>query len=107
LRNPGLRIIPMHSGRRSKNARLEIELSPWLENGFIRVSDADTPFLIALRAALDSYPFHDEDDTLDSLYYAARGMPDVLVMPKAGDELPEYGREKTKMVNPMIAFGRH
>lgn len=106
MRNPGLRIIPMHSGRLAKNVRFERELAPWLENGFIRISDANTPFLNELRKELDEGIAADHDDARDSLYYAAKMMPDVLVMPKASDALPEYGMVKEKAVSPFAAFGR-
>jgi predicted phage terminase large subunit-like protein len=104
-RNPFLRIIPMTSGRMKKERRLEIELGPWLENGAIKISDADTPFLRELRAELDAYPNHAHDDALDALYYAMRAMPDVLTMPADEDELPAYGRKK-KPRNPFAALGR-
>jgi len=73
-------------------------MSPWLESGIIRVSDAETPFLNELRRELDNYPNHTHDDALDALYWALRGMPDVLTLPRADEELPE--RYKKKRVNP-------
>lgn len=106
-RNPGLRISPQHSGRRSKEVRLEKELSPWFENGTVRISDAETPFLNELRSEFDSYPNHTHDDAMDAVYYALRVMPDVLVMPRGDDELPEAveAAEKSKE-NPVWALAK-
>jgi predicted phage terminase large subunit-like protein len=104
-RNPTLRMIPQPAGRRKKEDKWIKEMSPWLENGVVRISDAETPFLMELRRELDNYPEHDHDDALDALYYALRGMPDVLSLPRAQEELPlPYRREKQK--NPLFAFGR-
>jgi hypothetical protein len=104
-RNPGIHLLPMKTGGRSKSSRLEIELSPWLENGTVRISDAETPFLVELRRELDSYPLNERDDALDAVYWALRGMPDVLVMAPDRGELP--GTEgKLKQANPFLAFGR-
>lgn len=64
-------------------------MAPWMENGTVRISDAETPFLRELRNELDSYPNHAHDDALDAVYYALRVIPDVLVMPKSSEELPE------------------
>jgi predicted phage terminase large subunit-like protein len=88
-RNPGMKIIPMKTGGKGKFARLERQMGPWLENGSVRISDADTPFLNGLRNFLDSYPNATYDDTGDALYWALRGMPDVTVMPNNFDEIPE------------------
>ena len=96
MRNPGLRISPQHSGRMRKERRLEVELAPWLENGTVRISDAETPFLRELRNELDSYPNNAHDDALDAVYYALRVIPDVLVMPQIKEELPEVFIEEKK-----------
>jgi predicted phage terminase large subunit-like protein len=105
-RNPTLRVIPQQAGRRKKEIRLEKEMSPWLENGIVRVSDADTPFLNELRRELDNYPEHTHDDALDALYYALRAMPDVLSLPRAQEELPMPHWKREKQRNPILAFGR-
>lgn len=87
-RNPGLRILPLKTGGKGKARRLEKEMSPWLENGSVRISSADTPFLNELRHELDTYPNCEHDDALDALYWALRGIPDVLSIPRGTDELP-------------------
>jgi len=107
MRNPKLRIIPMHSGTRSKANRLEKELGPWLENGTIRISDAETPFLIELRRELNNYPFHSKDDAMDAVYYSTvKGMPDVLSIPSEPEKLDRYGMKKKKKSNPFLSLGK-
>lgn len=103
-RNPKLKIIPMKTGGKGKNERLVVQMSPWLESGMVRVSDADTPFLLELRRELNNFPLVDNDDALDALYWALRGMPDVLVMPDASEGLPGLKR-KRKTANPFLSFG--
>jgi hypothetical protein len=107
-RNPGLRIIPMKTQGRGKGKRLELEMAPWLENGTVRISDAETPFLNELRHELDTYPDCENDDALDALYWSMRGMPDVLVMRDNEDELPkpETINRRKKQPSPFMAFGR-
>lgn len=94
-RNPGIKIMPMTPGRRNKNERLLNELQPWLESGILRISDAETPFLNELRTELDSFPFCTQDDTLDALYYAVKGMPDVFIVRDntKGEDDEGYTRE--------------
>ena len=107
-RNPGLKVVPQHSGRRSKSRRLEVEMAPWLENGIVRISDAETPFLNELRKELDEYPQHSHDDAMDALYYAMRIMPDVLRMQPVREELPRpHWDRQEREVNPLLtAFSR-
>lgn len=87
-RNPRMKIVPMKTRGKGKEARLVRQMAPWLESGMVRISDAETPFLVELRKELDMYPMSRYDDALDALYWALRGMPDVLVMPRDEDELP-------------------
>lgn len=105
-RNPGLRIIPMKTKGRGKGKRLEREMAPWLENGTVRISDAETPFLNELRHELDTYPDCENDDALDALYWSLRGMPDVLVL-RDDEELPAPGvNKKVQQVHPYCSLGR-
>ncbi len=103
-RNPYLRVVPMKTSHKSKYHRLVIEMSPWLENGTVRISDAETPYLVELRRELDEYPYCEHDDALDALYWALRAIPDVLVMPREHDALPSFMRMKP--VNPFIALAK-
>lgn len=85
LRNPGLKLIPSGlagvkaTARTEKKRRLELELIPWFENGKIRVSNADTPFLNFVRKALDEWPYWFLD-ILDGVYHGVKLFPEVLVI---------------------------
>src|SRR3990170_1740525 len=104
-RNPGLKILPLKTGGKGKAKRLERQMSPWLENGTVRISDAETPFLAELRRELDEYPNSAHDDALDALYWALRGIPDVLSMPRFDADLPPPVR-KQRQRNPFMALAR-
>jgi predicted phage terminase large subunit-like protein len=103
MRTPSMKVVPMHTKNRGKEQRLVKQMSPWLESGMVRISDAESPFLQELRKELDLYPMCKYDDALDALYYALRGMPDVLVMPKDEEELPIYG-PREKKVSPFATL---
>jgi predicted phage terminase large subunit-like protein len=94
MRNPNMKIIPMKTKGKGKNIRFKI-MQPWLESGQVRISDAETPFLRELRHELDMWPLCKYDDALDALYWALRGMSEVLSRP-VSDELPEYGVKKKR-----------
>jgi len=104
LRNPTMKIIPMKTGGKGKEARLERQMGPWLESGIVRVSDAETPFLNELRRELDTYPLNEHDDALDAVYWSLRGMPDVLYVP-ASTELPPTRVSVKQASHPLLAFG--
>ena len=103
LQKPNLKIVPMKTGGKGKMERLERQMSPWLESMRVRISDADTPFLNELRKELREYPNNRHDDAMDAVYWALRGMPEVLAMPVTNDELPKM--EKRKLTNPFLFLG--
>jgi len=103
LRNPNLTLIPRKTGGKGKPERLERQLGPWMENGKIMISDGDTPFLIFLRKCLRKYPQYFKDP-IDAVYWAAMGMPEVMVLEKHKDELPRAKRKKT-IRNPWLSVG--
>jgi hypothetical protein len=105
LRNPNLKLYPMKTEGKGKPERLERQLGGWLENGKIMISDGDTPFLQFLRKCLRKYPQHFLDP-IDAVYWAARGMPEILVIDKPKDHLPRALRKK-KISNPWISAGSH
>lgn len=105
-RHPNIKLLPFWTGGASKKNRHERELSPWLESGLIRISDADTPFLRALRKALKEWP-NGNLDVIDAVYAFAKTIPDVLVVPDFSETLPGYmRRQKVKKINPFTAFGQ-
>jgi len=103
LRNPNLTLIPLQTEGKGKPERLEKQLGPWLENGKIMISDGDTPFLQFLRKCLSKYPQHFKDP-IDAVYWAARGMPEIMTLDKPKDKLPRATR---KMIqdNPWVSVG--
>ena len=103
LRNPNLTLIPMPTKGKGKPERLERQLGPWMEMGRIMISDGDTPFLIFLRKCLRKYPQW-FIDPIDAMYWAARLMPEVMVLEKPVDHLPRAERNK-KIKNPWISAG--
>ena len=104
LRNPHLTLIPMRTEGMGKPERLERQLGPWLENGRILISDEDTPFLNFLRKCLRKYPTWFKDP-IDALYWAARLMPEILVLVKPRKKLPEAIKIKRQQNNPWISAG--
>jgi hypothetical protein len=109
---PHLRLVPVPTRGVRKGFRIYDLLSPWLENGVVKVSDADTPFLNELRKEMQAYPDCEHDDALDAVYTALKTMPDVLKMEEAlgnalEDELPMYNRaKKKKLSSPWSSLSR-
>lgn len=93
-RNPGIRIVPLSTGKKAKADRLEKQLGPWLENGTVWISNADTPFLNELRRELNDYPLCTYDDALDAVYYAVMMFPEALTIPDTRDGLPNVENRK-------------
>ena len=104
-RHPELMIIPMKTHGKGKEARLERGMSPWFANGTVKVSDADDPFLNALRKEMHDYPHGRHRDCLDAVYWALRAMPDVLVMAKE-DGLPSPIRSNKKKESVYNEFSK-
>ena len=101
-RNPGLRLLGLKTGGKGKAKRLERYLQPALASGMVKISDGNTPFLNALRKELADYPNGKHDDTLDAVYWALRGIPDVLVG-RSFDE-DEVEQQRSKKPNPFSAL---
>jgi hypothetical protein len=88
-RNPGAKWNSKKTGGKSKPYRQEKEMGPWLDNATVLISDADTPYLNALRKALNDFP-DGNNDVRDGLYWLCHAFPEVLIMPvsKEGTGLP-------------------
>lgn len=63
-----------------KKYRQGVEMSPWLENGSVMISDEPTPYLLALREALEEFP-NGSMDIRDGLYWLCRAFPECLSVP--------------------------
>ena len=115
-RNSNIRIVGSDlygliekSGRmRNKRDRIYTELAPWFENMTIRISDADTPFLTALRKGLDRFyelDEHDEAwDALDAVYHAAKSMPDILVVREMQEQAMQIHRRRAMSESPLAGM---
>ena len=95
---------------RDKKSRIEKEIGPWLENGTVRISDAATPFLDALRRGLNQfYDLPKTDyafDAWDAVYHALKMMPEVLTIAPIGAELPRTRKGK-KNNSPLRGIGAY
>ena len=102
MRKPQLSLLPFWTQGASKRNRHERELSPWMEMGMIKISDADTDFLNRLRKALREWP-NGSLDEIDALYAFAKTIPDALVVPDASESLPDLTRRKNKKTSNPFA----
>ena len=108
FRNPGLRVAPYKvGGRLSKADRLYRWLGPPLQFGRLRISDAETPFLNALRRFLSEYPNVSEHDpgwdAADSVVQAVLQMPDTFMVQQYGDA--PFQPRHAKVGNPFAELG--
>lgn len=111
-KNPAIRAVPsglknVSDGRVSSKRDRVLQMHKWFEDGTVRISSADTPFLNALRRLFDKFydldPKHDSSfDAFDAVFHALRNMPDVLV--KASAEIPQSQKPK---VRPLDRIGQH
>jgi len=104
-RNPGIRIDARKTKGMRKADRLVLGLGPWLANGRVMISDADTPFLNALRRFLSLYPAVTRNDpgwdAADSVFWALHAFPEALTMEYRGDSLePDYSNLAALMKLP-------
>lgn len=106
-RKPHLRLNPMRTGGKGKAQRLEHQMAPWFESGVVKISDADTPFLNALRKEMRQYPNSKTLDCMDAVYWALMQIPDVLMIPKKEvGVLNPYFKERDKPKHAFEAFSR-
>jgi hypothetical protein len=105
MRNPGLKLRMLKTGGKSKQYRQEKQMGPLLEGARILISDADTPYLNALRRALDDFP-DGNNDIRDGLYWLCRAVPAVWRAQEDVDGEPVALSQKVRLPNPAFAFGR-
>ena len=81
----------MGSSVRNKADRQKTQISGWLENMTVKISNAETSGLRALRKLYDNFPDvgkHDEAwDAGDALYHAMKLIPEVLRLPIPQEDL--------------------
>jgi hypothetical protein len=84
----------------------------YFESATVRISDANTPFLNALRRLFDDFgdldpKSHDPVwDVADSVFHALRNMPDVLSKPSWNEE-DFYNGGRVKQTHPLMALAGH
>jgi hypothetical protein len=105
-RNPNASMFPYWVQGR-KPDRLEKDLAPWIENGRILISDADTHALNFLRKALTEFP-HGNMDCLDAVYAIAKCVPHILQNPyvQEGTFVDPNAMTPKKRFNPFGQMGR-
>lgn len=94
---------------RSKKDRWMNDGAKFFEDGTILISDADTPFLNALRRLFNYFYDLDESDGAfdagDATYHAMKQIPDVL---RRRDEAQENRRrERSKAAHPLARIGAY
>ena len=86
---------------KSKPDRILIELSPWLDNMVIRISDEENDYNMAVRRGLDNFfdlsPDDAAWDALDGLYHATKLFPEVLRIPDVQDLDPQAMQQGTHL----------
>jgi hypothetical protein len=118
-RNSKIRVVPSglkditDAKIRSKKDRLSKNSSKF-EDMSIRISDADTPFLNALRRAFNNfYDLSDKDyafDAWDAVFHAMRQMPDAFKAPE--DEEKKKQQQQRRGLSPLagianwVGYGR-
>lgn len=101
ITDPKVRVVKsdmtgLGSSVRNKLDRQKTQISGWLENMTVLISDAPTPGLLALRKLYDNFPDvpkHDEAwDAGDALYHAMKLIPEVLRLPTPREDLRPMAR---------------
>jgi hypothetical protein len=99
---------PKDAKIRDKKLRFLNEIHPWIENAVIRISDENTPFLNALRYLMDNFFDIDANkpnealDAGDSLYHAAKLIPEILRTPASDDISPMGMNEGARLWHPFF-----
>lgn len=94
-------------GRISSKRDRVLQTHKWFEDGTVRISSADTPFLNAMRRLFEKFydldPKHDYSfDAFDAVYHALRNMPEILSKSEAGIPV-----ERKVNSRPLDSIGTH
>lgn len=106
-RNANIRAVPsglkdITDGKVSSKRDRVLLMAKWFENGTIKISSDDSPFLNALRRLFDRFydldPKHDYAfDAGDSAWHAIQMMPEVMSVEEAG--IPQRQQKKTRALD--------
>ena len=112
-RNARIKAVPsglrdISDGKISSKRDRVLQTHKWFEDGTVKISSADTPFLNALRRLFDKFydldPKHDYAfDAFDAVYHALRNMPEVLMTHEAS--MPTG--MAVKSTRPLDRVGNH
>lgn len=112
-RNARIKAIPsglkgITDGKISSKRDRVLQTHKWFENGTVKISSADTPFLNAMRRLFEKFydldPKHDYSfDAFDAVYHALRNMPEVLMAHEA--DIPTIKSNRTG--RPLDRIGTH
>jgi len=116
-RNHRIRVVAsglkdITDGKISSKRDRVLQTHKWFESGVVKISDADTPFLNALRRLFEKFydldPKHDSSfDAFDAVFHALRNMPDILREEKPG--LPSERRQRVASpldnIGALIGYG--
>lgn len=112
MRNPKAKVVPMKTSdifRGDKKKRQYEILEPLLRNGVLQISDANTPYLDAVRNYLDKYPNLDEHakewDVADSVVWAVVGAPDLQTKWQVASGNLDLNKRSTLPRHPMAYAG--
>lgn len=105
---------PNKKGVADKLTRFSYEVGPHLDSGVIRISDENTPFLNALRRGLENFTDLDPKkpdeslDAMDSLYHAAKMIPETLRHMAVEDISPQGLDDRGGLWHPLmgVRYGR-
>jgi hypothetical protein len=90
---------------KNKADRINLELSPWLENAVIRISRKRSPYLDALRHLCDNFFDLSPDDPAwdagDALYHAAKLISRVLHEPARDSIAPGSMNQRGSLWHPL------
>lgn len=86
MNKPLVRLMPQWTGAVKKTRRHEAILSPLLEDGTLKISDAQTDFMLFVRKSLDDFP-NGNLDVLDAMVSFVKTIPEAFVKPIDEDRL--------------------
>lgn len=102
----GFGFTDTHGG--DKATRFHRELYPWVQNGTVKISTANTPFLNALRKLLQEFKTLDKNDPAwdawDAVYQSLKGMIHVLRVSASPDGSLPSTRPQKKRSNPVATM---
>lgn len=106
-------IADPHGVIKDKKARFEGQVHPWLESGYLLISDEDNEYCLAVRYLCDNFfdiapnKPHEALDAGDGLYQALKLFPEVLRFPSPGSMNPNdmMNQQRQGLYHPFAHIG--